>query len=271
MKKPCEYCGCDLPLGVDKDTRRIRSRHFSSCKARPSLEVESPAPVPTSWMEMVTVNLVREGVNKHKARELAEHFYSLAPAAQPAPVQEPLITTESSLRFQLECDKETLEGYLEEIRELKGVISRMKAAAQQEPVGWSRPTDEMVQAATDEYDEWAFDNKGTTECIRAMLAKALMVQPTAQPTPVQEVRLWDTQWTSVVNHDNAYRGWDKQDAINHAVKMTEQYIAKNVLENKCPPSAQPAVPDAFGTREGEHPQYIQGWNDCRAEMLKGMK
>jgi hypothetical protein len=33
----------------------------------------------------------------------------------------------------------------------------------------------------------------------------------------------------------------------------------------------PGVPDAFGTREGEHPQYIQGWNDCRAEMLKGMK
>ena len=35
------------------------------------------------------------------------------------------------------------------------------------------------------------------------------------------------------------------------------------------PPAQPAVPDAFGTREGEHPQYIQGWNDCRAEILKG--
>jgi hypothetical protein len=36
-------------------------------------------------------------------------------------------------------------------------------------------------------------------------------------------------------------------------------------------AARPAVPDAFGTREGEHPQYIQGWNDCRAEMLRGMK
>jgi hypothetical protein len=35
------------------------------------------------------------------------------------------------------------------------------------------------------------------------------------------------------------------------------------------PPAQPAVPDAFGTREGEHPQYVQGWNDCRAEMLRG--
>jgi hypothetical protein len=32
---------------------------------------------------------------------------------------------------------------------------------------------------------------------------------------------------------------------------------------------QPAVPDAFGTREGEHSQYVAGWNDCRAEMLKG--
>jgi hypothetical protein len=32
---------------------------------------------PASWMEMVTANLVREGINKHKARELAEHFYSL--------------------------------------------------------------------------------------------------------------------------------------------------------------------------------------------------
>ena len=33
-------------------------------------------------------------------------------------------------------------------------------------------------------------------------------------------------------------------------------------------AVQPVVPDAFGTREGEHPEYIQGWNDCRAEMLK---
>jgi hypothetical protein len=31
-------------------------------------------------MEMVTANLVREGVNKHKARELAEHFYTAPPA-----------------------------------------------------------------------------------------------------------------------------------------------------------------------------------------------
>jgi hypothetical protein len=44
-----------------------------------------PLPVqePTPWRDMVVVSLVREGINKHKARELADHF-----AAQP--VQEPV-------------------------------------------------------------------------------------------------------------------------------------------------------------------------------------
>ena len=36
-------------------------------------------------------------------------------------------------------------------------------------------------------------------------------------------------------------------------------------------AAQPAVPDVLFRHAPEHPQYIQGWNDCRAEMLKGMK
>ena len=39
MKKPCEYCGCDLPLGVDKNTRRIRSKHFLSCKMRDTIDM----------------------------------------------------------------------------------------------------------------------------------------------------------------------------------------------------------------------------------------
>jgi hypothetical protein len=38
------------------------------------------------------------------------------------------------------------------------------------------------------------------------------------------------------------------------------------------PAAQPAVPDAIHhTDLSESLEYIQGWNDCRAEMLKGMK
>ena len=34
---------------------------------------------PTPWRDMIVASLVREGINKHRARELADHF-----AAQPA-------------------------------------------------------------------------------------------------------------------------------------------------------------------------------------------
>ena len=44
---------------------------------------QQPVQEPTPWRDMVVVSLVREGINKHKARELADHF-----AAQP--VQEPV-------------------------------------------------------------------------------------------------------------------------------------------------------------------------------------
>ena len=56
-------------------------------------KVTQPAPASASWMEMVTANLVREGVNKHKARELAEHFYSLA-QRQWVPVTKELLSAQ---------------------------------------------------------------------------------------------------------------------------------------------------------------------------------
>jgi hypothetical protein len=36
--------------------------------------LEQPEQEPTPWRDMVVVSLVREGVNKHRARELADHF-----------------------------------------------------------------------------------------------------------------------------------------------------------------------------------------------------
>ena len=44
--------------------------------------LEQPEQEPSQWRDIVVVALVREGVNKHRARELADHF-----AAQPK--QEP--------------------------------------------------------------------------------------------------------------------------------------------------------------------------------------
>jgi gamma-glutamylcysteine synthetase len=44
-------------------------------------ELAQPEQEPTQWRDMVVVSLVREGINKHKARELADHF-ATPPAAQ---------------------------------------------------------------------------------------------------------------------------------------------------------------------------------------------
>jgi hypothetical protein len=83
-------------------------------------------------------------------------------------------------------------------------------AAQPAPVAWGKPTDEMVRAATDEYDEWAAENKGTTECIRAILVKALKATPpAAQPAPVQPV---------VMTFDEAYASLSWQEWRMRPVK-----------------------------------------------------
>ena len=60
---------------------------YASIAALKAALAQPPLPVqePTPWRDMVVVSLVREGVNKHKARELADHF-----ATQPLPVQEPV-------------------------------------------------------------------------------------------------------------------------------------------------------------------------------------
>jgi hypothetical protein len=50
---------------------------------------------------------------------------------------------------------------------------------------------------------------------------------------------------------------------NTAIEMLDAILKEH-------PAAQPAVPDAI-IEAGESPDYRDGWNDCRAEMLKGMK
>ena len=41
--------------------------------------LEQPEQEPTPWRDMVVVSLVREGIDKHKARELADHFAAQRP------------------------------------------------------------------------------------------------------------------------------------------------------------------------------------------------
>jgi hypothetical protein len=75
----------------------------------------------------------------------------------------------------------------------------------------------------------------------------------AQPAPV---KVWEAE------------GYD---ALMQEMQMVKARNIRQHAEIERLKAAQPAVPDAFGTREGEHPQYVQGWNDCRAETLNMRK
>ena len=52
---------------------------------------------------------------------------------------------------------------------------------------------------------------------------------------IGEIRLWDSQWVNIVNHENGYRGWLVEDAVAYAVKLTEEAIARNIVDGKLPP------------------------------------
>jgi hypothetical protein len=55
------------------------------------------------------------------------------------------------------------------------------------------------------------------------------------------------------------------------LEATQESLREHMAEIKRLKAAQPAVPDAIGPNEDELPAYAAGWNDCRAEILKGMK
>lgn len=53
-----------------------------------------------------------------------------------------------------------------------------------------------------------------------------------------ECRLWDSQWTNIVNHAFCYRDFTKDEAVALAVKLTEQAIAKNYADGVWPPKRE---------------------------------
>jgi mono/diheme cytochrome c family protein len=69
---------------------------------------------------------------------------------------------------------------------------------------------------------------------------------------------------------------DRSLALAAAVRYVKNNTPKLASDEICmaltTPHAQPAVPDAMTSADiQEHIEYVAGWNDCRAEMLKGMK
>lgn len=88
-------------------------------------------------------------------------------------------------------------------------------------------------------------------------------------------RMWDSQWVSVVNHDNCYRDWSKEDAIAHAVKLTEQYMAsefaKQLVALQSRLDAVGRLADSLvGQADDAYVRYIGALNtdECKGQQFK---
>jgi len=66
-----EAADWDFVSGSKDPTGKLEGKWFPLYTAPPAAKPEQE---PSQWRDMVVVNLVREGINKHKARELADHF-----------------------------------------------------------------------------------------------------------------------------------------------------------------------------------------------------
>ena len=111
-----------------------------------------PEQEPTPWRDMVVVTLVREGIDKHKARELADHFA----AAQPEFVRTPkigdkviciedeslgeVVSLTAGGSPDIAFDDGSRGTYmLREFAELFGYVTPPAAQPEQEPVAYYHP------------------------------------------------------------------------------------------------------------------------------------
>jgi hypothetical protein len=90
--------------------------------------------------------------------------------------------------------------------------------------------------------------------------------PEAQPAPVRPVA-----WLVEFENGEQELHFDEQSV---GETNTPLYTTPPAAQQQGPYSAPvkemwPAVPDAIGPNEDELPAYAAGWNDCRAEMLRG--
>jgi hypothetical protein len=163
-------------------------------------------------------------------------------------------------------------------------IKQALAAPVQEPVAWYRDEDGIRIY----YESKVWDD-----------ATPLYTTPPSQPAPVQEpVAFFDwydnAHWGNEDFKEGCHRSWNAalkyttppaaqrqwvglsgeeiQTIWRHSEHMDVNEVCQAIEAKLKEKNTAAAVPDAIHhTDLSEHPQYIEGWNDCRAEMLKGMK
>jgi hypothetical protein len=168
------------------------------------------------------------------------------PTAQPAPVQEPVAVIGSGFQL-LYCREDWAKGL--KIGDTLCLCTPPAAqpAPVQEPVAYLFTN---VQSG----DIEASTNPDHKEGEREMWYREPLVRPPAAKRP----------WIGLTDEDKLTVRRMPWETLGDLMDNTE---AKLKQKNA---AAQPAVPDAMTSADiQEHIEYVAGWNDCRAEMLKG--
>jgi hypothetical protein len=181
-----------------------------------------------------------------------DEIFKQALAAQPAPVQEPvalidrLINPEDHYEF---TDPKKANAVL---MSLCQEAADALAAPAQEPVAWMFDCGNGGRMYAEDLDA----SVGWLPLYTTPPA-AIVQEPVNQRAHEMALRQWES--------------W-KQYALELQEKLVKYEGGAPMVLNTTPPAAQPAVPDAMTSADiQEHIEYVAGWNDCRAEMLKGMK
>jgi hypothetical protein len=181
-------------------------------------------------------------------------FCKQALAAQPAPVQEQV------LGFDVVLDESLPPNTMKFVQ-----------PAPVQPVAHCEAGPEYCQQCHLEDRSLAlaaavrYVQNNTPKLVSGEICMALTTPPAAQPAPVQEPAAW--RFTGLAGFKRYVT-----DAQYQAFSLEVQSWYEPFKCASCTTPPASPVPDAIHhTDLSEHPQYIEGWNDCRAEMLKGMK
>jgi hypothetical protein len=158
-------------------------------------------------------------------------------------------STEEALDLALEAleDRSSLMKWQKAITAIKQVRSAPYVASPrvQEPVAWGMPGKDSHIFDVICPEEHAREEGGYT-------VPLYTTPPNVAMPLVQEPVAW-------MQSDEVHISLWKDDYHTIPLYTTPPNVAT--------PLAAPVVPDVLTTTEGEHPEYVQGWNDCRQLML----